>query len=407
MRSGGQKLGFHCFALILSSLFIFGCSGSGSNVVEGTQSLNDAQTNVQTDVPDPMIQLRTRVDLEITVPAYQSDALQVKVQWGGTESNAAWIGDELWALSLDLLSDTEYLLTITFSDNNGQILLGSYEYTYHTGFNDAEFIQVTAQQFNSERWDTDEDGVSNLEELIKGLDPLVNEDLSLPIQEYSPAVEFFVERFESHVTEERPLSITFAPHPNNPDQDSLSGTLDVDTEGDGALIHNEKFGSRYTNLSGIRTHSQDSVSWEGDIKAYDGTDYLTTANLTSTVSRVDDQTYKVIYEINRRSVGTYVFDLRASADFQGKLVDETSQCEPVAGTYSSSFVNGVERTRKDITISKAAQDSYWRVVTTTESLNHEDGTETTEYFARDLIEIEGAEQVEFRFKCDFVDYQPQ
>jgi len=50
--------------------------------------------------------------------------------WGDIQASAAWVGDEQWSLSLDFPSNTEHLLTIVFSDGNGDIELGSYEQTY-------------------------------------------------------------------------------------------------------------------------------------------------------------------------------------------------------------------------------------------------------------------------------------
>ena len=57
-------------------------------------------------VPDPLVQNRIQVDFGITVPAYQSDALQVRLVWGGTDVTASWVGDELWSTSLELPTNT-------------------------------------------------------------------------------------------------------------------------------------------------------------------------------------------------------------------------------------------------------------------------------------------------------------
>ena len=39
-------------------------------------------------VPDPLVQNRTQVEFGITVPAYQSNALQVRLTWGDTDVTA-------------------------------------------------------------------------------------------------------------------------------------------------------------------------------------------------------------------------------------------------------------------------------------------------------------------------------
>ena len=102
-------------------------------------------------VPDPLVQNRTQVEFGITVPAYQSNALQVRLTWGDTGVTAGWVGDERWSTSLDLPTDTEHTLTVTFFDNNGDFELASFEDQYRTGSNAAETYNITAQQFNSDQ----------------------------------------------------------------------------------------------------------------------------------------------------------------------------------------------------------------------------------------------------------------
>jgi len=132
-------------------------------------------------VLDPFVQNRTQVDFGITVPAYQSDALQVRLTWGDTDVTAGWVGDELWSTSLELPTNTENLLTVTFSDQNGAITLASFEQVFRTGTNEFGTYQITSDQFDTIRWDTDGDGVSNLDELIVGTNPLIA-DVSLPME---------------------------------------------------------------------------------------------------------------------------------------------------------------------------------------------------------------------------------
>ncbi|MBX2882841.1 MAG: ThuA domain-containing protein [Granulosicoccus sp.] len=119
-------------------------------------------------VADPLIQNSTRVKFDITVPAYQSDALQVNLTWGELGFTAAWIGDEFWSVAVDLPTDTAHSLTVTFSDNNGAITLASVESEFKTGTNASESFDIFASQFDTSRWDDDNDGVSNIDELIAG-----------------------------------------------------------------------------------------------------------------------------------------------------------------------------------------------------------------------------------------------
>ena len=65
-----------------------------------------------------------RVDFDIMVPAYMSNELQLRLDWGDINTTAAFISDESWSVSEDFPSNTENLLTVTFADRNGAITLG-------------------------------------------------------------------------------------------------------------------------------------------------------------------------------------------------------------------------------------------------------------------------------------------
>jgi len=117
-------------------------------------------------IPDPISQNSTRVNVDIQVPAYQSNELNVSLVWGNKAFAASWVGDEFWSASDDFPTDSEQQLIVTFSDANGDIILGSFETTFKTGTNASMFFQITADQFDTNRWDSDNDGISNLAELI-------------------------------------------------------------------------------------------------------------------------------------------------------------------------------------------------------------------------------------------------
>lgn len=119
-------------------------------------------------VPDPLEQHSTVVDFEITVPAYVSDALQVRVVWGDRDFAAQWVGDEIWSATSDFPTSTEQQLTVTFYDDNGDVTLGSFEQHFITGSNDLEIFTITADQFNTDKWDSDNDGISNIDESASG-----------------------------------------------------------------------------------------------------------------------------------------------------------------------------------------------------------------------------------------------
>ncbi len=123
------------------------------------------------DAPDPLQRSTIAVQFDITVPAYVSNALQLNVQWGDENVLASWVGDEYWSTSIDLPAATENLLTVTFHDGNGDIVLGQFEQSFTTGSNDSELYTIDAEQFDTDQWDDDNDGQSNIDELLAGTDP--------------------------------------------------------------------------------------------------------------------------------------------------------------------------------------------------------------------------------------------
>jgi len=121
---------------------------------------------------DPVAQNLTRVDFYIAVPAYVSNKLQIRLDWGKKNILGKWIVDETWTASDNFPTDTEHLLIVTFFDENGAVTLGRFEKEFKTGTNASESYQITAAQFDTTQWDSDGDGVSNLAESIAGTNPL-------------------------------------------------------------------------------------------------------------------------------------------------------------------------------------------------------------------------------------------
>jgi len=242
---------------ILCGLFILGCSGSSesqspsevdnvddatTNIVAGDGTSNDAsnEANVATTdssqvtttgdastttitvesepttvapdtelsnpaAPVTVAPVSTRVNFDITVPAFQSNALQVRLQWGDQNILARFVVDESWEVIADFPADTENTLLVAFNDDNGGITLGSFEQSFRTGSSPTESFQITADQFDTDRLDDDNDGVSNLDELIAGTSPS-GDNFPQPVQaglellpvktfritwESSPEVEFY------------------------------------------------------------------------------------------------------------------------------------------------------------------------------------------------------------------------
>jgi len=114
------------------------------------------------------------------------------------------------------------------------------------------------------------------------------------------------------------------------------------------------------------------------------------------------------YEVTGTNIGFYSFSWESSANLTGKLVEGTSLCEPVAGTFTETRKTNY-RIDRDIyhshlpivvtTASKEIDDPYWRVVV------ERDDTKINEYFARKLeIFHEPDDEESAFFTCDFVDF---
>ncbi len=204
-------------ALFLVSVVIAGCSGSsGSSSQSDTVASQSAaaETDNNTVLEDALSQGETdtglvtsegnatdnannttdtttsRVTFEITVPVYASNALQVRLAWGDKNLNTSWVMDESWSITDDFSTQAQHPLTISFSDNNGAITLATYTAEFKPDSVASQTYVVTADQFDSNSWDTDQDGVSNLAESIAGTNPQ-GDDVPAQVQ---PALELIPDK---------------------------------------------------------------------------------------------------------------------------------------------------------------------------------------------------------------------
>ncbi len=335
--------------------------------------------DVNVDAPDPMVQNRTDVSFEVTVPAYQSEALQLQLSWGEFNTSLNWIGDEFWSADANLPTDTEALLSIVFYDDNGDIALGSYEATYRSGTNAAEIYQVAADQFDTNRWDEDGDGKSNLDELIAGTAPGVDEDSLLAIQdERRMGLLFIANYFETIIGNERPNQ--FIDVENFSDWRGRGMRADIDANGNGTASASSNFGSERENRSAVRTVSDNTVLWEGNWSYYDG-DYSLSQTFNSEVT-VDGDTNTLVETGTGSWVGTYSDSWETSVNLTGKPIEGSDYCTAESGTITqTNRSNRDGGTVSTLTVTKEPGNDLWRVKSSFESNNN---SNTAEYFAREL-----------------------
>jgi len=391
----------YALVLIISVLFVSGCSSSNDP--------NSGESQTATDV--------ILFSFDISVPVYQSNELSLEVVWGDFDLTAEWVGGEFWTVSSEFPTETEELLTVTFFDNNGAIKLGSFSQQFRTSSNAGETFLITTDQFDVDRFDDDGDGVSNLDELIAGTDPLVDEDSILEVLDFYALSTNVTTRlsvskdFESRLSEDRPFFDTYEPNPETPSSpERISGSADIDAQGNGTLTYNYAVAGNSRRLNGTRINSGSSITWEGRRIASDE-DYGHDVYFSNTVTVLDENSRRYVEEITANNIGTYAFRWQVSSNLTGNLVEGTSFCEAVAGTVSETFQStrdgnslSEDSDTTVTTVSKEIDDPYWRVIV------ENDDAETIEYFVRKLLIYQtfsnstGVYRPEDEyFICDFVD----
>lgn len=371
-------------ALLVSATLLAACSDSSDPVA------STAEDSV-------------RVDFDMEVPAYVSEELQVRLVWGDRDIEAGWTGDELWSASADFPANTSNPLVVTFYDRNGEITLGSFEETFRTGNEAPQSFRITANQFDTERWDSDNDGVSNLNELLNGTDPLLDETTQLEVREsYHDltipeavgALNYISGYFEEILPGQRPYSEQsefdqpFVRVPFTAGE-SQAVMIDIDENGNGSysdLSRSEDFDTVHVeNRVATRTNTDNVITWAGNNEFSDSSAGITTITDFNTETRLlDTQERRQTGVIERMRRG-YGDDgtVRITYTLTGSVIDSSSLCEATAGTVT--YDRGMDSVGI-ATISKSLQDQFWKVEVTG------DGVTPDQYLIQNL----GS-----NFYCDF------
>ena len=164
-------------------------------------------------------------------------------------------------------------------------------------------------------------------------------------------------------------------------------------------MNSEVTASRFIPLlSATRANLGNAITWMGELQTSDS-DFVHIENVTNTVSEIDDNFRSFVQEITGRNSGPFRFTWESSANLTGRLIEGSSLCEPVAGTFTETRQNNLGGSTTAVTtVSKEIDDLYWRVVTASNE------SETIEYFARELRILHDPDDEESAlFLCDFVD----
>jgi len=372
-------------AILVTSLIVSGCSGSSTPQSQvGTQSASandpaiepgESDPETMTGVPDPMMQNSVQVEFDITVPRYASNALKVTVLWGDKNINASWVGDEYWSASDDFPTNTEQLLSVTFYDKNGAVVLGTHERNYKTGTNASETYSISADEFETESWDVDGDGVSNLDESRAGTDPLTNEmaaDAELPVKQWLDqhgltaigVIRDSSDLYEASIPGDRPYFeyleeiVPWEFDENWTLTNTKKRTIDLDASGTGTYstyTRTEFNPSDHTSVteSGTRTNTGSSIIWTGTYNRYQRESVVSTdIDFGLETRNIDAQTRFQTGEFKWSYTNSSSSGISINYTLTGKPVEDSSMCEAVSGTitYFGSRYK----------VSKNVDDPLWR-----------------------------------------------
>ncbi len=380
-----------------NNLPLSGDEGPLENVAD-SNSVDASGGATDTAQQEAQPEIATRVDFEITVPAYMSNSLSIEVKWGSKHLWANWVGDEYWTASDIFPTNVTHPLVVTFMDRNGHVVLASYEKEFTTGTNAAEIYPIVAQQFDSNKWDDDGDSVSNLNESKAGTNPLIVEVDQLEIRDSyykgQGVIGYQIKEYEEMIPA-FPYYVHFediTPLTWNEDYSNYTRglseilTTDIDENGTGSFYDYYK----YSEPSNVTVEDQGATRTNtGNSIVYTAT-YVRT-NSSAGVRREYDINLetKAIDGLTRTQTGTIHDHSTGYSDsnttdraftLTGKVGDDDLLCSPDYGTLTFERVYRYgENDFLKTTVNKDADDEYWNVSVTTEK-----GSVVEEYLVQSL-----------------------
>ena len=308
---------------------------------------------------------------------------------GDTEASAVWVGDESWEATIDLPINSQHLVRVTFSDRNGDFTLASSERLLITEDGPPQDHIFSADQFNSEQWDNDNDGISNLSAAIRAKDWLdrITRDIHFIISTQSS-------NFEPFLAADRPYQVDseeIVPF-------DLGGfmlenitreTIDIDESGTGSFAgfyQEDHTPADTTTLdhSATRTNTGNSIIWSGSAFIdLSGQIHTTTNNFTLETRKIDDLIFQQDAEFDFRS--SSIPQVNMTYSLTGGSSDRPMNCQTTAGTLS--FNDGSTTLR----FAKSTEDPFWTLTELTDSPNNH------------LIPGDGAISLDPHFYCAHAD----
>ena len=371
-----------------------GTDTSGTETT-GTETTGTEINNEPTQ--DPPTNVTTTVYFEITVPAYMSNALNVELVWGSKALSAKWVGDEFWTVSDEFPTNARLPLIVTFTDAFGDIVLGTFEQEFRTGTNESEVYTITADQFDSQKWDSDGDGVSNLSESLAGSNPLIVQNDSLEIRDAYTSGGAYARRameiealipslpFFEHMEDVTPLKW------NEDYSRYTSGlsdiqTIDMDENGTGTFYDYYKYEEpsdvTVENETADRTNTGHSIILSGAYKRTNsGAGVRIENEYTIETTAIDalTRTQTAITYFNSSGYSDSI-ENEFSYTLTGTVTDDSLLCKPAYGTFSSSIkYRYSSKEAETVKVTKGIDDQYWLVNKTTPN-----GTVLEEYLAQEF-----------------------
>ena len=360
--------------------------------------------------PDPPAPSTVRTDVDITVPAYQSDALQVRVAVDeATAVEANWLGGQSWQASVDVPTDTVFGVLVHFFDRNGDVLIASKMSFFGSEATEEGALRIEGSDYRF--WDADRDGVDNGDELQAGTDPFVDEE-GTPLESFPGGTGFSEPLdtllrasgfFEKDTPAERPYTERTEERSDGDGESSGDATrtvaIDIDEAGNGTFSDDSSeltpAGLRELERTATRTRGEGSVTWEGSYTRVDQSDSLRERiEFTTETRRPDERTYRQDGTVYRDFAATFSREDEITygvSGVDGGRGDGT--CDIVAGTIVIDElynVNGSEFLPFVTTVERSADEpsSSWRVLVVKDDVVLED------YEVADLGGL---------FYCDFAD----